>query len=309
MSLLLKDCPICDLQPEDVLSTGGRDSYVVVCPVCGRYEISRSAAVTMPHEDSNLRRYLSAHTRQSWDYRGQVAQINTNWQALAEQRHGTSLAQKLDKLMFLARHRTGEPGGECELRGQLDYPLIDAPCSETFDFLFGHAVDAGLLRCESLSTSQITFKGWEFLDSRVGAEGAPVRAFVAMSFDDRLSAVFDNGIQPALEIDCGISCIRIDRIHHNEKICDKILAEIRRCPILIADVTLQRPGVYFEAGFALALDHTVIWAVREDEIRDVHFDTRQYNHIVWKDPQDLRLKLGDRIHATALNLPPARTSI
>ena len=262
--------------------------------------------VTVGTDESKLRFFLSAHTRQSWEYQRQPARITTYWQPLAELRAGTSLAQQLDKLMFMARHRTGSPGEGFEFDPNSDYPLIDAPCVETCSFLFSHAVEIGLvtlpltLSLEDSSNPVITFKGWEYLESRSGFLGAPKRAFVAMSFNPDLAPAFDHGIQPALEIDCGLSCIRIDRVHHNEKICDKILAEIRRCQILIADFTGQRPGVYFEAGFGLALGRTVIWTVRDDEIDKVHFDTRQYNHIVWKDPADLRAKLADRIQATAV---------
>ena len=92
--------------------------------------------------------------------------------------------------------------------------------------------------------------------------------------------------------------LRIDRVHHNEKICDKLIAEIRTSHFLIADVTLQRAGVYFEAGFAMGLGRPVIWTCRQDDMKNVHFDTRQYSHVVWTDPYDLRTKLADRIKAT-----------
>ena len=76
--------------------------------------------------------------------------------------------------------------------------------------------------------------------------------------------------------------VRIDLLQHNEKICDKILAEIRSCQFIIADFTLQRAGVYFEAGFAMGLGRPVIWTCMEDDFENTHFDTRQYNHIVWE---------------------------
>jgi hypothetical protein len=38
--------------------------------------------------------------------------------------------------------------------------------------------------------------------------------------------------------------------------------------------------------------------VREDHLSSVHFDTRQYSHIVWKDEDDLYSKLFNRIRAT-----------
>lgn len=90
---------------------------------------------------------------------------------------------------------------------------------------------------------------------------------------------------------------RVDKVHHNEKICDKILAEIRQSQLVVADFTHHKAGVYFEAGFALALGRLVIWTCREDAIKDAHFDTRQYPHVVWREAADLRARLADRIQA------------
>ena len=42
----------------------------------------------------------------------------------------------------------------------------------------------------------------------------------------------------------------------------------------------------------------VIWTCRSDHLGDSHFDTRQYNHIEWESPGELRDKLRDRILAT-----------
>ena len=57
----------------------------------------------------------------------------------------------------------------------------------------------------------------------------------------------------------------------------------------------MRGGVYYEAGFAHGMNIPVIFSCREDIIEDIHFDTRQYNHIVWKMPEDLKIGLTNRI--------------
>jgi hypothetical protein len=41
----------------------------------------------------------------------------------------------------------------------------------------------------------------------------------------------------------------------------------------------------------------VIWTCKESSGRDLHFDTRQYNHIMWKEPGELHEKLLARIGA------------
>lgn len=103
---------------------------------------------------------------------------------------------------------------------------------------------------------------------------------------------------PALDVDTGYRAIRIDNVEHTGKINDRIIAEIKESRFLVADFSGQRGGAYFEVGFAMALGLPVIWTCREDEIDKVHFDTRQYNHIVWKTPGELHEKLAVRIRAT-----------
>ena len=71
-------------------------------------------------------------------------------------------------------------------------------------------------------------------------------------------------------------------------------------------ITGQRQGVYFEAGYALGMGIPVIWTCRSDEIDKCHFDTRQYNHIVWETAGDLKEKLTNRILATIGNAKKCR---
>jgi hypothetical protein len=42
----------------------------------------------------------------------------------------------------------------------------------------------------------------------------------------------------------------------------------------------------------------VIWMCRKEDLEGSHFDTRQLNHIVWSDVDELREKLKNRILAT-----------
>ena len=128
------------------------------------------------------------------------------------------------------------------------------------------------------------------------------KAFVAMWFDDSMDEVWENAIKPGIE-DAGYEAIRIDRKEHVNKIDDEIIAELRRARFVVADFTQgdggPRGGVYYEAGFAHGRDVPVIFSCREDVIKDVHFDTRQYNHILWeaKKLDEFRDRLKTRICA------------
>lgn len=48
----------------------------------------------------------------------------------------------------------------------------------------------------------------------------------------------------------------------------------------------------------MGLGLTVIWLCKESDIEGAHFDTRQYNHIVYTSEDELYTKLRNRILAT-----------
>ena len=57
----------------------------------------------------------------------------------------------------------------------------------------------------------------------------------------------------------------------------------------------HRGGVYFEAEYAKALKKEVIFTCKATEREEVHFDTNHFNHIFWKDEEDLKERLIKRI--------------
>jgi nucleoside 2-deoxyribosyltransferase len=145
-----------------------------------------------------------------------------------------------------------------------------------------------------------TYQGWQRIEELQSTSADLTQVFVAMWFHDETRDCYDKGIRPAIE-DSGYRPIRIDQKHHINKIDDEIIAEIRRSRFLVADFTCEtgkaRGGVYYEAGFALALPIPVIWTCKDTSIADLHFDTRQYSHIVWRQPADLYTQLKARIGA------------
>ena len=144
----------------------------------------------------------------------------------------------------------------------------------------------------------ITVEGSDHLAGLEKVETAYSQAFVAMWFDGTLDAAWNEAIKPAIE-GSGYTALRIDEQEHLGKIDDQIIEKIRESRFIVADFTHgddgARGGVYYEAGFAHGLDIPVIFTCRNDVIEHVHFNTRQYNHIVWENPIQLRERLTNRI--------------
>ncbi|OVE76779.1 hypothetical protein BVX97_00450 [bacterium E08(2017)] len=183
----------------------------------------------------------------------------------------------------------------------VDYPIACSKDQGEFLYYVDYLEEATLVKRWDASHPyvrlSITPAGWDYLNGLQHWNRESTQAFIAMWFDESLDDAFENGIKKIQET-TGYDVFRVDKEQFNEKICDRIMADIRKSLFLVADVTGHRQGVYFEAGFAMGLNIPVIWTCREDAKDDIHFDTRQYNHIIWSDADDLAKKLTDRIIAT-----------
>lgn len=154
---------------------------------------------------------------------------------------------------------------------------------------------------------EITPSGWAKFHELTGI-GADRRnpVFVAMWFGrperesgpDRskeMSDLFDKSIRPAC-VEAGWDAIWAGMREHNEPIMDRIIADIRKAPFLVADLTNNNQGVYYEAGLAFGLGREVIFCCRQG--KEVHFDVTGINRVVYETPDQLRKRLLNRILKT-----------
>lgn len=150
---------------------------------------------------------------------------------------------------------------------------------------------------------KITPRGWAFIESYKMSNPESNIVFIAMKFEDSLKEFSEKWVETAVR-ESGFEPIRIDKYEHNNLIDDEIIANIRRSRFLIADLTGNSYGVYFEAGFARGMDIPVIYLCREDYFKSdehkVHFDTNHYSFILWDENKgiELKTKLRNRIEAT-----------
>jgi hypothetical protein len=274
----------------------------MTCRTCGTYVLNSGASNLLGtgRYAGHLWSYSAVTRRASEE--GQLHILNeTDIDRIPlEIRPPSTPLEVLDQL--LDRIATDKPMyGDIALVSPDDYPLYRLRSSDEMKGLVRLASDIGLLIAHLTTVPemrvQLSTTGWaRVADFRQG-RGQGVFAFVAMSFDTSLNDAYDLGIRPAIEA-CGFTALRVDRAQYNDKIDDRIVADLRRSRFVVADVTMHRQGVYFEAGFGLGRGLDVIYTCRADDIGNAHFDTRQYNHIVWSTVEQLRERLRDRIEAT-----------
>lgn len=293
----MSHCPICQHQSiRAEHDREGRDAFYFECPKCGKFRMTMSAVAT-DFTKYGPRHVLSALIRNRSEHRETIELTTDSF------KHIFDSAPKLDdpflRIDLLLDHtlkRGGRLDRSVTFNGDVDYPLVFGEDKDEFWFYVNKAIQAGLLE-NTNKGYRLTPDGWKRLEHLRRTASRSDQAFVAMWFDEALDEAWENGFKAGLEA-CGFKALRIDLQEHNEKICDRIISEIRRSGLVIADFTGQRGGVYFESGFAMGLGIPVIRTCRQDYIGSLHFDTRQYNHVVWTSPEDLRLNLINRIRAT-----------
>ena len=161
---------------------------------------------------------------------------------------------------------------------------------------------------QAVMDATVTIQGHIHIADRASIADSS-QAFVAMWFHESMSALYSEGIEPAV-IDAGYRPFRIDRSEHINRIDDEIIGEIRRSRFLIADYSQEgneaRGSVYYEAGFAHGLGLSVIFTCRQESFDNLHFDISHYNFIVWTAHEDLRERLKGRIVAAIGEGPEVR---
>lgn len=298
-------CVLCNQRATSVQGIEKTTLYYLECKVCGRYksdDFNDQGFKVLSEED---RAMISAYTRERYEYDAPPPELHildneNQLEKIIERYKKKTIIEKLDNLILYVGRKSNYFGKRLHLHGETDYPITYSVNGEEFDNIKNQALRAGYLKQPtSGGNAELAWEGWNKFEQLKDAGILSKKCFVAMSCSENMSEIYKQGIKKAV-IEAGYEPIFIEKEEHNEKICDLIIAEIRACKFLIADVTGQRQNVYYEAGFAHGLGRDVIWTCKQDEIEKAHFDTRQYNHITWENAEDLKKKLASRIKATIL---------
>lgn len=127
--------------------------------------------------------------------------------------------------------------------------------------------------------------------------------FVAMMFSAETDRIYEKVYRPVIQ-SMDYVALRIDEKQFNGSIIKEITTEITDSIAMIADLTGNRGGVYYEAGIARGLqlcNHPIklIFTCRRDffDNEKVHFDVSGDNILLYNDDEDLNNKLKMRLQA------------
>jgi nucleoside 2-deoxyribosyltransferase len=299
-------CPVCNAECFGRYINPGYTQ--IICPICGKFSVGDMAGsfITSPSGQKDNITYKLSHFFRSISERTFGESGNSLFPIYSLE----DLKRVLDKpdppvrekLLMLLRYiasLSNYPGQTVGLEPANDYPVLCAKNRAETDYYIQALGEDGMISVERTLGGEpnctITTRGWQELEKAEQSGADSPNGFIAMWFDPSQDATRES-IKSAITA-AGYLPIRIDEVEHVNRIDDEILAKIRQSKFLVADFNGQRHGVYFEAGFMLGLGRTVIWTCSKSDFDNVHFDTRQYNTIVYENTDELKTRLQFRIEA------------
>jgi nucleoside 2-deoxyribosyltransferase len=317
-----KNCPICGGPIEKSPAERG---YFVECPKCGDFTTHRDIFSVLPHDKvfPKVKHLVSGYYRYCKEYLIEPVAFHwpTNKDKILQQSivpDDKDINRKLDFILKYVDAKCESIGQNVIMRPSFDFPIGFCHNDEEFFLLTDHLRDAQLINFQinvmrnamsqvlvpSSYPVNITVLG----KSRFAESGhSSNQIFVAMEFSPEMLEIFSS-IRHDVEQATRYKLALVNDFKHNATIDNKIIAEINRSAALIADFSSNNRGAYYEAGYAHGQGKEVIFICKDapdpnskDQKRlidGVHFDTRQRNHILWRDAEHLKTELTDWILAT-----------
>lgn len=307
-------CPICESSLESI-KPSERDTYKINCKRCGNYEITEDALTKFQRSDladKTLSVSYWIRKNQTNDSKTRI-DINTMRSILIPFEQ-PKLQEQEDNLLRFISSIIGKPDGYTSipishlisLVGAVDegnvmyvadslkkqglithqgfqYTWYDGERHPIVDELKAQLTPVGWRRCEDLKTSNKVFI-----------------AFMAMEYkNSRLDEFYRVTLKPTLT-EIGFDLRRLDEEPKAGIIDNHLRAEIKKAKLLIADLSTDNRGAYWEAGYAEGLGKEVIYICEKGKLKDIHFDTNHCQTVPfdWNDLDSFQKQLKATIRAT-----------
>jgi hypothetical protein len=310
---MAEKCPVCDLEltSEDAKP----DGKFCDCPSCGKFVLVGMAQTILKSEiaQSALVRAKLRHALHQITKREPWAKIDST--RLKDLLANTDLPKPAELLnnFILWLGNTQTSMGEAIEVGDDIFAAVGATDDDDVAFLVDHCKEAGLLRGSVerfgggnfiIMPLKLTINGWLRFEELKRGTSTATTAFMAMQFGDaQLDAFYRDYLRAAVAA-TGFELRRVDEEQPAGLIDDHLRVKIRQARFLIADLTHNNRGAYWEAGYAEGLGKQVIYMCRKDVFEDkslgTHFDTNHHLTVIWdlaNIPQSVQ-RLKDTIRAT-----------
>jgi hypothetical protein len=131
---------------------------------------------------------------------------------------------------------------------------------------------------------QLKFKGWDEFENILKSRIDGKYAFMAMEYNDiEIEKAFENCFKNAVE-ETGFELKVLRNVLKAGLIDNQLRIQIRNCKFLLADLSRDNNGAYWEAGYAEGLGKPVIYLCEKGKFdeKKTHFDTNHHTTVIWQ---------------------------
>ncbi len=304
-------CPICDLLLEEKGASG--NNYQYRCQRCGTFQLTVTAKHMLVHEFSgadDLKRAVLSHAVRKMQASTEWPQLTSHSceQILKQSGLPKPVEQAQNLLLWLGKAAEASDSIVTESCEALQ-AIIGGRRPESVYYVASYLVNQGSITYDRTDNAKLTpplrfqmkFEGWGRYDQLMHESAESRIAFMAMKFGDpELDAIVENVFRPAVAA-AGFELRILTDVPKAGLIDDRLRVEIRRSRFLIADITHQNPGAYWEAGFAEGLGKPVIYTCKKEAFAAgaSHFDTNHHLTVMWhEDAKQVTEDLKGTVRAT-----------
>jgi nucleoside 2-deoxyribosyltransferase len=205
-----------------------------------------------------------------------------------------SIAERINRLLLRLSARSDRWKEEVDFSSPEYIALIYGHTFEDVGLVLTYLQEAGYVRLVGTYGCYVTLQGHMRAEELLSQNAQSRQGFVAMKYSEDMREIYEAALGPAIE-DAGFSPVVMYNVEHERDINDEMIVQLRKSRFVVADLTHQSHGAYFEAGYGLALGVPVIITCRSTHSKKIHFDLRQFNHLPWDEPSKLRRELSFRI--------------
>jgi hypothetical protein len=277
-------CTVCQA-PANVLREEFGWGTVVDCSRCGDYSVERVTCddIRLPLGDAK-RRALASHLIRKLQ-NGRRPLLTTDFFRSLEDRALPAAAEASDSLLLWFAESAQGNLGKLNPINHSDQALqasIGVISAADLIYVTEALMHQRLIEGPTNIGLRLTPSGWLRVEELKRAHIASNYAFFARKFDNpELDRVFDECLRPAV----AATGYELRPVTQRAGLVDAVIEdEIRRCRFLIADLSDDNAGAYWEAGLAEGLGKPVIYVCRAKvgtEDKRTHFDANHRHTVRW----------------------------
>lgn len=289
----MNECPICRNTESRIEQNRTNHVYYVDCIQCGNFSLSEIAfhSVDSYIDNDEDKRLILSYAIRQMQLDTECPGINEHNIPMLLETKLPSLQEQTQNLLLLIKENVKAPGDLYSIDSNVHAIRIGAMTPSALEQIIKHLSSSGEGFIDGRYSSPpgsrlqgdlaLTVRGWTECESIISGESKLMTAFMAMDFNNAIvNQLYEEIYKPL----CEEYGFKLSTVNKKTGLIDNtIRKQILSSKFVIADLTDDNYGAYWEAGFAEGNGKPVIYCCEKTKFEEkkTHFDTNHSLTAQW----------------------------